>query len=70
MPDAAPDAWQAGEASLLALFMALAAQEGRPVPWTVLRRAVEDAIASRWLETTPGSGAWPCNVGAAGAVSL
>ena len=70
MPDAVPDAWQEGEASVLALSVALAAQEGRPIPWTVLRRAVEDAIASRWLETTPGSGAWPCEVGAAGAVSL
>ena len=70
MPDAATDAWQDGEANVLALSVALAAQEGRSIPWTVLRRAVEDAIASRWLETTPASGAWPCDVGAAGAVSL
>ena len=36
----------------------------------MLRRAVDDAIAARWLETTPESGAWPCEVAAAGTVSL
>ena len=70
MPDAAPDAWKAGEATVLALSVALAGQEGRPLPWTVLRRAVDDAIASRWLETTPGSDAWPCDVAGAAAVVL
>ena len=59
MPDAAPDAWKAGEATVLALSVALA---GHPIPWAVLRRAVNDAIASRWLETTPASGTWPCEV--------
>ena len=67
MPDAAPDAWQAGEATVLALSVALA---GHPIPWAVLRRAVNDAIASRWLETTPASGTWPCEVTGAAAVTL
>jgi len=67
---AVPDAWKADEATVLALSVALANQEGHPLPWAVLRRAVDDAIASRWLETTPESGAWPCEVAAAGTVSL
>ena len=70
LPDAVPDAWKAGEATVLALSLALANQEGNPLPWAVLRRAVDDAVASRWLETTPGSGAWPCEVAGAAAVSL
>ena len=67
---AVPDAWQADATTVLALSVALANQEGSPLPWAVLRRAVDDAIASRWLEPTPESGAWPCEVAAAGAVSL
>ena len=70
MADALPDAWTSGEATVLALSVALAGQESRPLPWTVLRRAVDDAIASRWLETTPGSNAWPCDVVGAAAVVL
>ena len=70
LKDAVPDAWKADEAAVLALSVALANQEGSPLPWAVLRRAVDDAIASRWLETTPGGGAWPCDVSSAGTVSL
>lgn len=36
-------------------------QNCHPVPWTVLRRAIDDAIRSRWLETAPGSGFRPCD---------
>ena len=70
LKDAVPNAWKADGATALALSVALANQEGNSVPWAVLRRAIDDAIASRWLETTPGSGAWPCEVAAAGTVSL
>ena len=70
LQDAVPDAWQAGEATVLALSVALANQEGNPLPWAVLRRAVDDAIASRWLETAPASGVWPSEVAGAAAVSL
>ena len=56
MPDAVPDAWTTGEATVLALSVALAGQEGCPIPWAVLRRAIDDAITSRWLEVAPGSG--------------
>ena len=70
LPDGVADAWVSGEANVLALSAALAGQEGRPVPWMVLRRAIDDAIAARWLEAAPGSGAWPCDVAAAAAVKL
>ena len=70
MPDAVPDAWKTGEATVLALSVALAGQEGCPIPWAVLRRAIDDAITSRWLEVAPGSGAWPCDVAGSAAVTL
>ena len=70
MPDALPDAWKESEATVLALSLALAGQEGHPIPWTVLHRAVDDAIASRWLETAAGSGQWPCELAGAATVTL
>ena len=70
VPDAVPDAWKTGQATVLALSVALAAQEGYPIPWAVLRRAIDDAISSRWLEVAPGSGAWPCDVAGSAAVTL
>ena len=70
MSDAVPDAWKPGTATVLALSVALAGQEGHPIPWTVLHRAIDDAIASRWLELAPGSAAWPCDASGAAAVTL
>ena len=70
MPDALPDAWKTSETTVLALSVALAGKHGHPIPWTVLRRAVDDAIASRWLEAAPGSGAWPCQLAGAATVTL
>jgi hypothetical protein len=70
MNDALPDAWKDGQTTALALSVALSAQHGRPVPWSIMRQAIDDAIKSRWLETAPGSGAWPCDVAGASAVML
>ncbi len=70
MPDAVPDAWKTGEATVLALSVALAGKEGYPIPWAVLQRAIDDAITSRWLEVAPVSGAWPCDVAGSAAVTL
>jgi hypothetical protein len=70
MQDALPNAWKDGQTTALALSVALSAQGGRPVPWSVMRQAIEDAIKSRWLELVPGSGAWPCDVAGASAVIL
>ena len=70
MPDALPDAWKTGAATALALSVALARREGHPLPWTVLRGAIDGALATRWLELTPDSGAWPCAHADASKVAL
>ncbi|MBX6323511.1 MAG: hypothetical protein IRY94_16935, partial [Rhodospirillaceae bacterium] len=70
MQDVVPDAWKDGQTTALALSVALSTQTGRPVPWAVLRRAIDDAIKARWLELAPGSGAWPCDMAGASAVAL
>lgn len=72
-PDGPPEvsnAWKDGQTTALALSVALSTQAGRPIPWTVLRRAIEDAIKARWLELAPGSGAWPCDMAGASTVML
>jgi hypothetical protein len=69
--DARPDAWKDGTTTALALSIALAAENnGRPIPWSVMRQAVEAGITSRWLELAPESGPWPCDVAGAPSVIL
>ena len=70
MPDALPDTWKTGAATAFALAVALAGRAGRPLPWTVLRHAIDGALAARWLELTPDSGAWPCAPADASKVAL
>ena len=67
---ALPEAWQAGQISALALAAALEAQVGRPIPWSILRRTISDALATRWLALASDSGPWPCDASGAGAVTL
>ena len=68
--DAVPEAWKEGRTSALALSAALSVQVGAPVPWPVLRRAIDDALGARWLERAPDSGPWPCEAAGASAVTL
>jgi hypothetical protein len=70
MHDAVPEAWKDGQTTPLAVSLALSGQRGLPIPWSIMRRAIEDAIASRWLELAPGSGPWPCDMLSAAAVTL
>ena len=68
--DALPEAWKDGRTNALALSLGLAARLGVPVPWTVLRAAIDAAVESRWLEPTPDSGPWPCDAAGAASVTL
>ena len=69
--NALPDAWKDGGTTALALSIALAAQNSNlSVPWSILRQAIDAAIAARWLELAPGSARWPCDIAGAAAVTL
>jgi hypothetical protein len=68
--DAVPDAWKQETTTALALSIGLSSQIGQPVPWTVLRRAIDDAIRSRWLELAPSSSGWPCDMASAATLIL
>ena len=67
---AVPEAWQNEQTNVLALSVALAEQVGAPPPWTILRRAIDDALATRWLALATDSGPWPCDPAGASAVLL
>jgi hypothetical protein len=70
MQDSVPEAWKDGQTSVLALSVAFSTKIGHPVPWTVLRHAIDDAIKARWIELAPESGPWPCEMAAASTVTL
>ncbi|MCG3212549.1 MAG: hypothetical protein FOGNACKC_06219 [Anaerolineae bacterium] len=58
-PQAQPDAWQNGEASLSAVVSGLEAQRGYALPWALVRDAVDEALRLRLFELA--GGAWPCS---------
>jgi hypothetical protein len=68
--EAVPQAWKDGQTNALALSVALSVHAGEPIPWAVLRRAIDDAIKARWVELAPESGPWPCELVGASAVAL
>jgi hypothetical protein len=70
MQDSLPAAWKDGQTTALALSVSLSTKTGHPIPWTVLRRAIDDALKSRWIELAPGSSPWPCEMAAASTVAL
>ena len=67
---AVPEAWQDGQTNALALSATLSVQVGAPLPWTILRQAIDDALSARWLALAPESGPWPCDAAGASAVTL
>ncbi len=67
-PQALPEAWEEGKATLQALMDALAARRGYRVPWVLLQEGVDEALRLRLFERTPDSGPWPCSPAAAGEV--
>jgi hypothetical protein len=70
MQDSVPEAWKDGQTSALALSVAFSAKIGRPVPWSLLRYAIDDAIKARWIELASDSGPWPCEIATASTVTL
>ncbi len=70
MQDSTPGAWKDGQTTALALSVALSTKNDQPIPWTVLRRAIDDAIRARWIELAANSSSWPCEMAAASTVTL
>ena len=58
---AIPDAWQNGQANISVVSGALSGQFGKPLPWLILREAVDAGLQGRWFDLSPDSGPWPCD---------
>ena len=73
-PEELPDAWTGGSASALSLHNAASAKlapAGVTLPWSVLFKAVNDALNTRYLEVVPGGPvSWPCEAQSAAAVAF
>ena len=71
MPTQLPEAWNGkDETTALAIADALSTSAGKPLPWLIVRDAINAAFTSRWLERSADSGAWPCDYAGARAVKI
>jgi hypothetical protein len=70
LPTNLPEAWSGETATAQDIANALSTKAGKPLPWLVVREAIENAIRSRFLETTVDSGTWPCDYANANHVRL
>ena len=67
---AIPGAWQNEQANVAVINGVLSNSVGKPLPWPVLREAIEAGIQGRWFELTVDSGPWPCDLSGASNVVL
>ena len=68
--DSLPDAWKDGRSTARAIADGLSARRGEPLPWPVVRSALESAIDRRWLELADDGAPWPCAFAEADRVAL
>jgi hypothetical protein len=70
-PEALPDAWTDGEASVHSIEQAVAAQRDVvSLPWKLIESAITCAMNSGFIRLIPGGTAWPCQPHEAAAVSI
>jgi hypothetical protein len=60
-----PDAWKDGKTNALAIITALSAQRGKTLPWSTVQSAIDSGIRARWIELSPDSSPWPCDLAGA-----
>lgn len=70
-PEALPDAWSVGKASVHSIEQAIAAQRGVvSLPWKLVEAAITGAMNSGFIRVIPGGAAWPCQPHEAAAVQI
>jgi hypothetical protein len=71
VPAQLPGAWAGGEATTaLAILEGLSQQAGKPLPWPLVRAALNAAFQTRLLERAVNSGPWPCDLAGAAQVRV
>ena len=63
MPERLPEAWKEETTSALAITAGLSAKAGKPLPWKLVREALDGAFKAHYLERTVDSKPWPCDYG-------
>ena len=62
---AVPAAWKDNRANLSVISDVLSHQMGKPLPWSIVKSAIDAGIQARWFELSPDSGPWPCDLAGA-----
>jgi hypothetical protein len=70
LPDKLPAAWSGDTATAEHMRSALSADLGRPLPWVIVQKALDQAFQFGVLERTLDSGTWPCDLGGAATVKV
>jgi hypothetical protein len=61
LPQNLAAAWRQPVTTAAELSQALSAPQGKPLPWSVVRNAIDAAIRGRLPELAEDSGVWPCD---------
>jgi len=63
LPQRLPEAWKSEITSTLAISTALSGKYGKPMPWRMVREALDGAFQAHYLERTIDSKLWPSDFG-------
>lgn len=63
-------AWQGDDSNAHLIHAALSSKAGKPLPWSRIGHALDEAFRLGLVERTMDSGAWPCDLGGASAVKV
>jgi len=70
LPQTLPEAWSGEQTTARGIADALSTRAGKPLPWTIVRQAIDGAFAASYLVRADDSGPWPCDAGGASAVHI
>lgn len=70
LPEALPEAWTGETTTALGIAVAMSKKAGNPLPWAVVRQALDNAFKLRLVERTQDSGPWPCDYSGASLVKV
>ncbi|MCW8197073.1 ATP-binding protein [Verminephrobacter aporrectodeae subsp. tuberculatae] len=70
LPAQLATAWQGDESNAHLIHAALSSRAGKPLPWSRVAHALDEAFRIGLIERSLDSGAWPCDPGGASAVKV
>lgn len=70
LPEQLATAWNGDETNAHLLHASLSLKLGKPLPWLLVRNALDEGFRLGLFERTLDSGPWPCDMGGAGTIKL